>query len=92
MLRLAQGERAWVNDVDAARWRGRAPVPVAASGPSPFDEGNHMPDMDDLKKLAKDHDDQIDAGLDRAGDAAKAKVGHDDQIDKAVDKAQDATG
>ena len=51
-----------------------------------------MPDMDDLKKLAKDHDDQIDAGLDKAGDAAKAKVGHDDQIDKAVDKAQDATG
>ena len=51
-----------------------------------------MPGMDDLKKLAKDHDDQIDAGLAKAGDAAKAKVGHDDQIDKAVDKAQDATG
>jgi hypothetical protein len=51
-----------------------------------------MPDMDDLKKLADDHDDQIDEGLEKAGEAAKQKVGHGDQIDKAVDKAQDATG
>ena len=51
-----------------------------------------MPDMDDLKKLANDHDDQIDKGLDKAGDAAKDKFGHGEQIDKAVDKAQDATG
>ena len=51
-----------------------------------------MPDMDDLKKLADDHDEQIDKGLEKAGDAAEQKVGHGVQIDKAVDKAQDATG
>ena len=51
-----------------------------------------MPDMDDLKKLADDHDDKVDQGLDKAGDAIGDKVGHQDQIDKAVDKAQDATG
>lgn len=51
-----------------------------------------MPDMDDLKKLADDHDDQIDKGLKQAGDAAEKKVGHGDQIDKAVEKAQNATG
>jgi hypothetical protein len=50
-----------------------------------------MPGLDDLKQAAADHDDQVDAGLDKAGDAAKDKVeGHDDQIDAAVDKAQDA--
>jgi hypothetical protein len=51
-----------------------------------------MPDMDDLRKLADEHDDKIDKGLEQAGDVAKKKVGHGDQIDKAVDKAQDATG
>jgi hypothetical protein len=48
--------------------------------------------MDDLKKLADEHDDQIDEGLEKAGDAAERKVGHGDQIDKAVAKAQEATG
>jgi hypothetical protein len=48
--------------------------------------------MDDLKKLADEHVDQIDEGLENAGDAAERKVGHGDQIDKAVAKAQDATG
>lgn len=51
-----------------------------------------MPGLDDLKKLADDHDEQVDKGLDQAGDAAGAKFGHEEQIDKAVDKAQDATG
>lgn len=52
-----------------------------------------MPDLGDLKNMADQHDDQVDKGLDKAGDAAKDRVsGHDDQIDKAVDKAQDATG
>lgn len=50
-----------------------------------------MPDMDDLKKLADEHDDKIDKGLEQAGDAAEKKIGHGDQIDKAVDKAQNAT-
>jgi hypothetical protein len=51
-----------------------------------------MPDMNDLKKLADEHDDQIDEGLEQAGDAAEKKIGHGDQIDKAVEKAQNATG
>ena len=51
-----------------------------------------MPDIDDLTKLADDHDDQVDEGLERAGDAAEKKIGHGGQIDKAVEKAQDATG
>jgi len=51
-----------------------------------------MPEMDDLKKLAEDHDDQSDKGVEHAGDAAKQQVGHDDQIDHAVDKAEGAFG
>ena len=52
-----------------------------------------MPGLDDIKNAAADHDDQVDSGLDKAGDAVKSKVdGHDDQIDKAVDKGQSATG
>jgi len=51
-----------------------------------------MPDMDDLKKLAEEHDEQLDAGLERAGDAAGRKFGHEEQIDKGVDKLQRATG
>jgi hypothetical protein len=51
-----------------------------------------MPDFDDIKKMAEEHDDQVDSGLEKAGEAAKSKLGHDEQIDQAVDKAQDATG
>lgn len=52
-----------------------------------------MPGLDDIKNAASQHDDKVDAGLDKAGDAAKGKLdGHDDQIDKAVDKGQSATG
>jgi hypothetical protein len=50
-----------------------------------------MPGLDDLKRLAEEHDDKIDAALEKAGDAAGAKFGHDEQIDKAVDWAQDHT-
>ena len=51
-----------------------------------------MPGFDDIKKLADEHDEQIDQGLEKAGDAAGAKLGHDEQIDKAVDWAQQHTG
>ena len=51
-----------------------------------------MPDMDDLNKLADEHDKQVDEGLEKAGDAAGAKFGHDDEIDKGVDWAQQHTG
>ncbi|MDQ2748534.1 MAG: antitoxin [Actinomycetota bacterium] len=48
-------------------------------------------DFDSLKgkaeRLAADHDDQIDGGLDKAEDLAKNKVaGHDDQIEQGFDK------
>jgi hypothetical protein len=51
-----------------------------------------MPDFDDIKKMADEHDDQVDAGLEKAGDMAESKFGHGEQIDQVVDKAQDATG
>lgn len=51
-----------------------------------------MPGLDDLKKLAEEHDDKVDAGLEKAGDAAGKKFGHGDQIDKGVDWAQQHTG
>ena len=51
-----------------------------------------MPGLDDLENQVNEHDDQIDQGLDKAGDAAKDKVGHDDQIDSALGKAENATG
>ncbi len=51
-----------------------------------------MPGFDDIKKLADEHDDQVDQGLQKAGDAAESKFGHGDQIDTAVDKAQESTG
>ena len=51
-----------------------------------------MPDFDDVKKMVDEHDDQVDAGLEKAGDAAESKLGHGEQIDQLVDKAQDFTG
>jgi hypothetical protein len=51
-----------------------------------------MPGLDDIKKLADDHDEQVDQGLEKAGDAAGDKFGHEEQIDKAVDAAQEHTG
>jgi len=51
-----------------------------------------MPDFDDLKKFAADHDKQVDEGLEKAGDEAGQRLGHEDQIDKGVDWAQEHTG
>ena len=51
-----------------------------------------MPDFDDVKDFASDHSEQVDQGLDKAGDAAGDKLGHEDQIDGGVDKAKDALG
>jgi antitoxin protein of toxin-antitoxin system len=51
-----------------------------------------MAGLDDIKKMADDHDDKVDEGLEKAGDKAGAKLGHEDQIDQAVDKAQERTG
>lgn len=51
-----------------------------------------MPGFDDIKRLVDEHDEQIDQGLEKAGDAAAAKFGHGDQIDQGVDWAQQHTG
>jgi antitoxin protein of toxin-antitoxin system len=45
------------------------------------------------KELADQHDEQVDQGLDRAGDMAKDRfAGHEGQIDAGVDRAQQYTG
>lgn len=51
-----------------------------------------MPGMDDIKRMADEHDDQVDQGLEKAGNAAGDRFGHEEQIDKAVDQAQERTG
>ena len=50
-------------------------------------------DFDGLKDkaegLLRDHNDQIEGGLDKAGDFAKSKfAGHDEQIDGGIEKAK----
>jgi MT0933-like antitoxin protein len=45
------------------------------------------------KEFADQHDEQVDQGLDRAGEMAKERfAGHESQIDGAVDRAQQYTG
>lgn len=45
------------------------------------------------KNLADQHDEQVDQGLDRAGDTAKERfAGHDQHVDSVVDRAQQYTG
>jgi hypothetical protein len=49
--------------------------------------------MDKAKELLDQHDDKVDAALDKAGELAKSRfAGHDEQIDTAVDKLQEMTG
>jgi hypothetical protein len=49
---------------------------------------------DKAKDFADQHDEQVDQGLDKAGDFADEKTGgkYDQQIDKGVDAAQERTG
>lgn len=58
--------------------------------------GSRLPGMgflDKAKDLIGQHDDKVDQGLDKAGEAAKGRfAGHDEHIDKAVDFAQEKTG
>jgi hypothetical protein len=45
------------------------------------------------KEFADQHDEQVDRGLDMAGDQAdKRLAGHESQVDGLVDKAQQYTG
>ncbi|GAB7039285.1 MULTISPECIES: antitoxin [Catenuloplanes] len=54
--------------------------------------------MSDFLKKADDfadkHDEQVDQGLEKAGDAVDQRTGgkHADQIDRGVDEAQKRTG
>jgi hypothetical protein len=49
--------------------------------------------MDKAKELLNQHDDKVDQGLDKAGEAAKGRfAGHDEQVDQGVDKLQEMTG
>ena len=51
-----------------------------------------MPGFDDIRRMADEHDEQVDAGLEKAGDAAGPRFGHEEQIDRAVDELQERTG
>jgi len=50
--------------------------------------------MDKAKDFADKHDEQVDQGIDKAGDQIDQRTGnkHSDQIDKGVDQAQARTG
>jgi len=49
--------------------------------------------MDKAQDFAEQHDDKVDQGLEKAGDAADQRTGgHSDQIDRGVDFAQEHTG
>lgn len=50
--------------------------------------------MDKAKDFADEHDDQVDKGMQKAGDEADERMGgeHGEKIDKAVDAAQERTG
>lgn len=50
--------------------------------------------LDKMKDLADQHDDKVDAALEKVGDIVDDRTGgkHTEQIDKAVDAAQQHTG
>ena len=51
-----------------------------------------MPDFDDIKKMADEHDDQVDAGSRRPATWPSRNSAIGEQIDQVVEKAQNATG
>ena len=50
--------------------------------------------LDKAKDLADKHDDQVDSGLEKAGEQVDEHTGgkYSEQIDKGVDQAQERTG
>jgi hypothetical protein len=50
--------------------------------------------MDKAKDFADDHDQQVDQGLEKAGDKIDERTGNKyaSQVDKGVDAAQERTG
>ncbi len=49
--------------------------------------------LDKAKDLINEHDEQVDQGLDKAGELGKERfAGHDGQIDTAIGQAKQHTG
>ena len=50
--------------------------------------------LDDAKKFADEHDEQVDQAIEKAGDVVDQKTGgtYADQVDKAQDVAEEKTG
>ena len=50
--------------------------------------------MDRAKDFADEHDEQLDQGIEKAGDQADKRTGdkYSSQVDKAVDQAQQRSG
>ena len=50
--------------------------------------------LDDAKKLVDEHDDKVDAAIEKAGDLVDEKTGgkYDGQVDKAQSFLEDRTG
>lgn len=49
--------------------------------------------LDKAKEMLGKHDDKVDQGLNKVGDAAKSKfAGHEEHIDKATGMARGKTG
>jgi hypothetical protein len=49
--------------------------------------------LDKAKDLLNQHDDKVDQGLEKAGEAAKGRfAGHEGHIDGLIDQAQQRTG
>jgi hypothetical protein len=68
---------------------------VWSSSTTPEPEEETMSDfMDKAKDAVDQHDEQVDQGLQRAGEEADKRTGnkYSEQVDKAVDQAQGRTG
>ena len=67
---------------------GRSLWPLTREGPT---MGGFM---DKAKEFADEHDEQVDQGIEKAGDFADDKTGgkYSEQIDRGVDTAQERTG
>ena len=48
--------------------------------------------MDKAKEMLGKHDDKVDEGLDKTGEAARSDFGHDEQIDQVVEQGKQRTG
>ena len=70
---------------------GTGPVPEAAREETGMSIGGFA---DKAKEMAEQHPDQIDQGVEKAGDAVDERTGgqHAEQVDKAQDAVEDRLG